>query len=325
MEQLQAFIDQRVPVKKINIPDELTDYSSQLEIANFIKPQVENNPFYFKSLLSHYINRIEALNQETSDDIYELYVDGKILNAKELPPDVPDIIKYHIGGLNNKSFTDNDVVVMKEMPRLISGSNTTGLRTWEAALLLSNILNDKDARTNPFPSNLEGKTVVELGCGTGLLGLSLAKHYHQNSPLRKIVLTDGSSTVFDNIHETMKRNNLLDSHVLQCQQLIWGEPLTIEDNVDVLIAADVTYDLTALEPLCRTIDDFFKLNLLSFAIIAATVRNEETILLWEKELDKWFTNRWEITIQETNPCAISANCYFDENTPEIRVYTIKVD
>lgn len=325
MEKLQASIEQRVPVKNVHIPDELTNYTSQLGFVEFIKPQVDNNPFYFKNLLSQYIGRIEVLNEETSDEIYELYVDEKILNAKELPPDVPDIIKYHIGGFNTDSFGANDVVVMKEMPRLISGNNTTGLRTWEAALFLSNILNDMEACSKLLPFDLKDKTVAELGCGTGLLGLSLAKRYHTNSPLKKILMTDGSATVFDNIHETLKRNNLQDSNVLQFQQFMWGEPLTVEDNVDVVIAADVTYDLSILEPLCRSINDFFQLKGLQFTVIAATVRNIETIESWERELDKWFPNRWKIAILEKSAGTISANCYFDANTLEIRVYTIKRD
>ncbi|KAI5957508.1 hypothetical protein KGF57_003202 [Candida theae] len=326
MNKLQAFIEQRVPVKKIHIPNELTTYAAQLEAVRFLKPQIDNNPFYFKGLLSQYIRCIEALDEETSDEIYELYVDPKILNAKELPPDVPDMIKYQVGGFNvDFSSSADDVLTMKEMPRLISGNNTTGLRTWEAALFLSNILNDKDACVKPVPIDLKGKTVVELGCGTGLLGLSLAKHHHRHSPLQKIFLTDGSSIVFENMNETLRENDLSDADELQFQQLIWGEPLTIQEDIDMVIAADVTYDSRILEPLCRTINDFFDLNKLQFAVIAATVRNLETIQSWEQELDQWFPNRWKIAIQEASPGTMSANCYFDVNTPEIRIYTIKRD
>ncbi|CAD1809213.1 putative methyltransferase family protein [Candida parapsilosis] len=324
MNKLRILIEQRVPIKNIHIPNELTSYASQLELVDFVKPQIENNPFYFRKLLSKYINEIEELNEETSDELYELYVDEKILNAKELPPDVPDMIKYHISGFNTDSFGDDDVVVMKEMPKLISGNNTTGLRTWEAALYLSNILNVHEACSKILPFDLTDKTVVELGCGTGLLGLSLAKHHHKRlSPLKRVIMTDGSGTVFDNINETLRSNSLQDLKVLQFQQLIWGEPLTIEGSVEVIVAADITYDSRILEPLCRTIDDFFNLKSLQCAVIAATVRNIDTINLWEKELEKWFPKRWGIAIREGSLGKIEANCYFDANTPEIRVYTIK--
>ncbi|KAI5953885.1 hypothetical protein CANMA_004724 [Candida margitis] len=323
MEKLRACIEQRVPVKHIHIPDELTDYTSQLELVEFLKPQVVNNPLYFKSFLSQYIQRIEVLSQETSDEIYDLFVDEQILNAKELPPDVSDVIKYHVNGFNNIGSSADDMIVMKEMPRLISGNNTTGLRTWEAALFLANMLNDEKARSTFLSCDLANKTVVELGCGTGLLGLSLAKHCHKRSPLHKIIMTDGSTAVFDNLQESLERNNLSESNVLQFQQLIWGEPLTINGNVDLIIAADITYDVGVFETLCNTINDFFTLKNLQFAIIAATVRNAETINSWENELDKWFPNRWETAVVESRPGSISANCYFDVNTPGIRVYIIK--
>lgn len=319
--QLFAYIDQRVPARYVPINDDCFTYESQLELVSHIRTILSLNPFYVKTILREYITRLEKSNQEIADDLYELYCDPQILNSKELDPSQPDIIKFYISGFN-QLFTGNeqDTITIKETPKLISGANTTGLRTWEAALYLSNFLND----TNSLPYDFKRKTILELGCGTGLLSLAMAKCYHNKvGNVNKIIMTDGSTNVFDNISETMNLNGLANSEVIRCQQLIWGEDSTITENIDYMVAADITFDSRILEPLCITINELFENNHLEVGIIAATLRNINTINDWETQLNKWFPGRWCIKSFNINPNSIQANCWFNVNTQEIRVYEIK--
>ncbi|KAI5951739.1 hypothetical protein KGF54_004814 [Candida jiufengensis] len=324
MDKIQSFIDQRVPIKYINIEDDIISYDNQLELVKLINSHIDQNAYYFKNLLSKYIKKLELSNEELSDEVYDLFVDPKILNAKELSPDTPDIIKYHVNGFTSIAKDDSNKVIIKETPRLISGNNTTGLRTWEAALYLSNCLNDQNILQHIIPFGLENKTILELGCGTGLLSLSLAKIHHKTRPLKKIIMTDGSMTVFDNVQEVLKLNDLESDNLIHCQQLIWGEELTIKSKIDVVIAADITYDSRILRPLCQTIAELFQYKDLKLALIAATVRNIDTINCWEEELNNWFPNRWETTKSEKDPGSMKSMCFFSPNTPEIRIYSIEI-
>ncbi|CAX43336.1 conserved hypothetical protein [Candida dubliniensis CD36] len=311
-----SLIEQRVPAKYISFTVDDLKYDAQLEFVHCIQTVLPLNPYYVKTVLKEYIKHIESSNEDTSDELYESYCDPEVLNARELGPEQTDVIKYFISGFNQQyNGNDKDTITIKETPKLISGSNTTGLRTWEAALYLSNFLNAKDSP----PYNLANKTVMEIGCGTGLVSLALAKNYHN---IKKLIMTDGSTNVFDNLQETLRLNNLNDSSIIQCQQLIWGEKTTVEEHVDYLVAADITYDTRILDPLCQTIKDLFSNNNLQFAVIAATIRNVDTIKEWESKLDVWFSGKWSVMETESDPHSIQSNCWFNVNTPEIRIYEI---
>ncbi|MDC6272246.1 hypothetical protein PP707_08090 [Acetobacter pasteurianus] len=334
MNRLKAHINQRVPVKELPIIKEILNYECQLEVVKFVRLRIEINPYYFKCFLKLYISEIELVQEETSDELYELFVDPQILNSKELDVDVSEIISYNVGGFYTGGDGDGDgdckkntqTILVEETPKLISGNNTTGLRTWEAALYLANCLQDSAIVNSLLPSGLDqSKTILELGCGTGLLGLSLAKTQKiYNSGTKtpsKIIMTDGSMAVFENSHSMLSLNSI-DSSLVQFRQLIWGEDLALAENVDVVVGADITYDSRILEPLCKTIDDLFRNHGLQTALISATIRNAKTIESWEKELNTWFEKRWNVPVVEKQPGNIKSACYFGTNTPEIRIYRI---
>ncbi len=60
-------------------------------------------------------------------------------------------------------------VTLLEENRHLLGRGTTGLTSWQGALFLSDWAQNQGRRF------LEGKRVVELGCGTGLVGISILK------------------------------------------------------------------------------------------------------------------------------------------------------
>ncbi|KAF1847504.1 uncharacterized protein K460DRAFT_279312 [Cucurbitaria berberidis CBS 394.84] len=181
--------------------------------------------------------------------------------------------------LNNGSTSDERTVTLLEARSVISSSGTTGLRTWEAALLLGSYLASESGRTI-----IRGKRLFELGAGTGMLSILCAKYLE----VAGIVATDGDEAVVDAIKTNMFLNGLDTDDSSGCQvrtaALKWGWPMDATtfsedygmETPDVLFGADVTYDKSVIPRLVSTMWEFFELNSALQVFISATIRNEQT-------------------------------------------------
>lgn len=324
---IKYYIHQRVPVRELFSEaievEPILSLEIQENILDELKKIVTLNPYYVKSFLKKYIEWIEDRKKDCIDELYEFLCTSDVMDAMELNATEPDILQYHINGFsscNDRSFEDTTIGV-KELPRLISGSNTTGLRTWEASLYLANYLNE-----NIY--DLESRTVLELGSGTGLVLLSLIKNYHfLVKNIRQVILTDGSSELIENLGTTFDLNNIDQNEkkfpLIRAQQLIWGPPEAAEmiPQADYVFGADITYDPESFHSLCITLDAFLCKGTKK-VVIAATRRNDITLELWDKKLDQFFSQRWRIVDRCPIPHEIECSCWFQKDTPEIRVYEI---
>ncbi|KAL5379155.1 hypothetical protein DPSP01_008604 [Paraphaeosphaeria sporulosa] len=176
---------------------------------------------------------------------------------------------------DNNTVNDNSVTLL-ESRSVISSSGTTGLRTWEAALLLGQFLS-----SDRGSAMVRDKRVLELGAGTGMLSILCAKHLGVSG----IVSTDGDEAVVDAIKTNVFLNELDASRItVNTAALKWGRPLNgstfLEDYgmdvPEVLLGADVTYDSTIIPALVSSMRDFFDLNAALQVLVAATIRNEKT-------------------------------------------------
>lgn len=140
------------------------------------------------------------------------------------------------------STSGEQAVTLLEARSVISGSGTTGLRTWEAALLLGSYLATDDGR-----NLIKGKRVFELGAGTGVISILCAKHLGAAG----VVATDGDEAVVDAVKTNLFLNQLdVDSpegcHV-RTAALKWGwpvDPTAFSEDYgmevpNVLLGADV--------------------------------------------------------------------------------------
>jgi hypothetical protein len=146
------------------------------------------------------------------------------------------------GPSSDESASDACSVTLLEARSVISSSGTTGLRTWEAALLLGSYLVSADGRTK-----IQRKRVFELGAGTGMISILCAKHLE----VAGIVATDGDEAVVDTIKTNLFLNGLDVDDLSGCQArtaaLKWGLPVDATsfaedygmDIPDVLLGADV--------------------------------------------------------------------------------------
>lgn len=139
------------------------------------------------------------------------------------------------------SYRDEPTITLLERPHLISGSLTTGFRTWEAALHLGSYL------LSPTGQELiRGKSILELGAGTGFLTMLAAKHLQA----RHVTVTDGDEGVIDALKENLFLNGLDDGQKVLPSVLRWGHGLRgtwgEEDceawPYDVVMGADIVRD-----------------------------------------------------------------------------------
>eukprot|EP01007_Sphenomonas_quadrangularis_P000563 NODE_1408_length_882_cov_93.524610_g1163_i0.p1 GENE.NODE_1408_length_882_cov_93.524610_g1163_i0~~NODE_1408_length_882_cov_93.524610_g1163_i0.p1 ORF type:complete len:257 (+),score=25.43 NODE_1408_length_882_cov_93.524610_g1163_i0:89-859(+) len=151
-------------------------------------------------------------------------------------------------------LSDTLSIVVKEDP---SGGGGVGTFISHASLVMSRYFHEMAKNDTPsMPASFwTGKQVLELGCGTGIAGLSLAL---LPAPPHEIVLSDQAPLLH------LARANLDDlAPALHCKvrvlELDWGAdaPVALRaagvDNVDVLIACDCVYSEDTVPLLVDTI------------------------------------------------------------------------
>ncbi|KAK6420695.1 hypothetical protein LTR95_016910 [Oleoguttula sp. CCFEE 5521] len=134
--------------------------------------------------------------------------------------------------------TSEPTLTLLERRNLISGSLTTGFRTWEAALHFGSYLLSANGE-----SLIKGKSVLELGCGTGFLSILCAKQLEASH----VTATDGDQGVVEQLKDNLFLNDLDDGTKVYSSVLKWGHGLKgtwVEDDFDehpydTVIGADI--------------------------------------------------------------------------------------
>lgn len=161
---------------------------------------------------------------------------SEILAAEE-----KSYVSYTFGDNEGISeMTSWNSVRILESRAIISGSGTTGLRTWEAALHLGAYLTTGAGR-----QHVSGKKVIELGAGTGLLSILCAKCL----AAQHVLATDGDEAVVDAIKTNLFINYDESSTMSQTEASVlrWGRMIddkTITEDLgmpsyDLILGADV--------------------------------------------------------------------------------------
>ena len=95
------------------------------------------------------------------------------------------------------------------------------------------------------PDALKGKTILELGCGTGLAGLVCGK-------LGGVpTFSDKVPMVMESVHEACRLNKLSKYQTLV---LDWAHCQGIEHGYDMVLGSEVFYDNIFLKDICRLLD-----------------------------------------------------------------------
>ncbi|TNV72380.1 hypothetical protein FGO68_gene12920 [Halteria grandinella] len=158
------------------------------------------------------------------------------------------------------------------------------LVVWRASLSLSQWL-DKN-QTQWLKSSSDPVSALELGSGTGLLGLFTIKRLLQENQGSKVTLTDMEQSSLDLLAKNIELNALTTEQV-SASYLKWGDftsPIG-EQSFDLIVGSDIIYNNYVLEPLAQTIEKLLKPG--SNAYIANNkVRYDNYGRQFEVELEK---------------------------------------
>ncbi|GAA6062006.1 hypothetical protein JCM10212_006081 [Sporobolomyces blumeae] len=244
-------------------------------------------------------------DEEVHPDILEAMVD--FLSGSG-PASAPGICErtYYWGRLEMSPHEWNSVTTREE-GRMISGG-TTGLRTWQACISLS----------NHFVASREAvcraRNVVELGAGVGLLSLvsaTLMRDANGDEGEGRIVATDVDEKVLELLDGNVRLNRLK-GHVLT-KKLDWELASDLAQNegaltqwetdsfgpgqrADLVIGADIVYDPALAGHLASTLAWLLRARDRTTeraqAIVAGTIRNEST---WELFLSECRTRELSVS------------------------------
>ncbi|KAI0684765.1 putative methyltransferase-domain-containing protein [Cytidiella melzeri] len=160
---------------------------------------------------------------------------------------------------------------------------TTGMKTWRASLLLAQYL-------IRHPQLVRGKSVLELGCGVGFLGLVLATLQQPTVHRGRIMLTDVHPHVLRRCESNLVLPCSTSSQhpLIHTEELDWADALRDsrlpmihrvlqKASAELIIGADVVFDPSIIPALVGTLKMALAGDATKSALIALTVRNESTI------------------------------------------------
>ncbi|XP_043658578.1 protein-lysine N-methyltransferase EEF2KMT [Drosophila teissieri] len=208
------------------------------------------------------------------------------------------------------------LITLRESTSFVA-QGTTGLCTWEAALALGDyLLQHRDL--------VRGKNIVELGAGTGLLGI-LLKLPALQLQVGQVLLTDGSEPCVQLMRENISLNfpDSPKEQIPKAEQLNWDAvstfPWESHAETDILMAADVIYDDSQFDALLGAMDYLYARRGSGLeTLLASTVRNVDTL---HKFMTQLGDNGYKVT-----PCANVSACashFCRDHTAAVQIISIR--
>mmetsp|Transcript_26285 Transcript_26285/g.38969 ORF Transcript_26285/g.38969 Transcript_26285/m.38969 type:complete len:358 (-) Transcript_26285:30-1103(-) len=301
----QNLFIQRAPVdvvlSKLRTISHWPEWTAQeIFINHVVKFEVYPPPCgWLKTLVKGIIKDVEDSAEELHDSVAELMVNAASQQSEEQE------------GAAVFTFPPNHeaVIYTKKI------HNQVGMRMWTAGLHMAEFLIKN-------PEVCAGRSVLELGAGTGCTGVILGKSLLP----KEVVMTDFHKEVLHNLQRNIDENQA-DASPMVCHKLDWfectaGDCAPFRNSCPVILAADCTYSEDLCDQLLRTLtllltptdgsiqvdtispnsesqestgfwiqylmglkDESTALCNKSFAIVSQTIRNVETYEYFKNILD----------------------------------------
>eukprot|EP00520_Triparma_pacifica_P001587 CAMPEP_0118663898 /NCGR_PEP_ID=MMETSP0785-20121206/17701_1 /TAXON_ID=91992 /ORGANISM="Bolidomonas pacifica, Strain CCMP 1866" /LENGTH=309 /DNA_ID=CAMNT_0006557721 /DNA_START=117 /DNA_END=1044 /DNA_ORIENTATION=- len=263
-------------------PDHTSKEASEVfaQIIKFVKPY-SPSPRYTLQLLQQYSREVEREGGVIESDLFAEVLFEALKLAKDTEEADPLMLQYLTFKLGIGQ------VAVRTGPY----HNDVGLRQWEAGYLLVEFLIKN-------PSYVRNKSVIELGAGIGLTGIVIQGFVARG--VRDITLTDYTDVTLANMNHNVALNapwieqNNPGSPLPKISHLDWEEVggskssscCAALSSSEVLLAADVVYDVDVLPHLTKVVRLFLLSEKAEVAIFATTLRNESTFNLFIECLKK---------------------------------------
>lgn len=176
---------------------------------------------------------------------------------------------------------------------------------------------------------IHNQTVLELGCGSGFLGIIVAtiqqkfneRHQSHRQPLPAVLLTDVNAGVLSRCRDNVQLgcNHSANHPNITFSTLDWFDALSMplsentmtaflsKANVGVVIGADIVFDPILVPPLVATLRLALSFKSTRMVVVALTVRNEQTLAHFLTEAVK------ELCVEEV-PHTFTSATYFGVDT-----------
>lgn len=155
-----------------------------------------------------------------------------------------------------------------DMMALSNGNHdATGFCVWTGAFLFLRALQQQQQR-NHWNDYFVNQRVLELGCGTGISGLTLL---HTPAALpTELILTDADPNALELCRRNLQANHHAASRItinnnsasskettrVRVEQLLWGDDLSSfsirPHSIDTILACDILYDIASLPKIYQT-------------------------------------------------------------------------
>lgn len=207
------------------------------------------------------------MGSEVDDDLYAACVEGLVGN-----PGAPEAQNGDFDGHRVLELPGDHYVVLRVAAHM-GGALETGSLLWSAGAALFGLCS-----TGALDQSLRGH-VLELGAGTGVVGLGLAR---RGTPVTRVTLTDGQVAVVENLRHNVSSTAALATFAIpiEVQHLEWGstdlQNLSTHD-VDAVVGSDLVYDTSSLPALAALLQRLLRpAGTAGAAVLVYTRRSETT-------------------------------------------------
>lgn len=305
------------------------------ELVNCCWTEFGSSNRYVKALVRTYVSRLEKEGETVSSDLLMDLVFRMSLTKDTAPhPEESCYICFRLPPCNDK--------ILKI--RIYPYHNDVALRLWEAGATLAEYFMH-------YPEQVQGKRILELGAGVGLTGLVIAGC----CGAKDIFLTDFTEACRVNmahnilinqdwLHETQQPATTVKQGYLEWSSFIDSSSHEVADDLpaskehdqacleafssaDIMIAADVTYDIGSLMPLVAIVLQFLqKSPSTKKAIFGITKRNMNTFNTFIELLkEKGIVYEWIWSGQDCPPLPVWFPCKFTQQRSDVKIASLTMN